>query len=224
MGVPNLTRTDARRRAELLDVSAYEVELDLTDGAGKPGARTFRSRTTVRFRARQIGVGTFVDLVADRIREATLNGESLNIDNYAPETGLELPTLAEDNTLVVDTDCIYSNTGEGLHRFVDPVDSAVYLYSQFETADAKRMYACFDQPDLKAPFTLTVTAPADWEVVSNGRPATRSEGPGGAQLVRFSTTPPLSTYVTALVAGPFHKVTDRHDGVDLGVYCRASLA
>jgi aminopeptidase N len=178
----------------------------------------------VRFRARQVGVGTFVDLVADRIREATLNGESLNIDNYAPETGLELPTLAEDNTLVVDTDCIYSNTGEGLHRFVDPVDSAVYLHSQFETADAKRMYACFDQPDLKAPFTLTVTAPADWEVVSNGRPATRSEGPGGAQVVRFSTTPPLSTYVTALVAGPFHKVTDRHDGVDLGVYCRASLA
>ncbi len=224
MGVPNLTRTDARRRAELLDVSAYEVELDLTDGAGKPGVRTFRSRTTVRFQARQVGVGTFVDLVADRIREATLNGESLNIANYAPETGLELPTLAEDNTLVVDVDCIYSNTGEGLHRFVDPVDSAVYLHSQFETADAKRMYACFDQPDLKAPFTLMVTAPADWEVVSNGRPATRSEGPGGAQVVRFSTTPPLSTYVTALVAGPFHKVTDRHDGVDLGVYCRASLA
>src|ERR1700716_2623264 len=224
MGVPNLTRTDARRRAELLDVTAYEVELDLTDGAGKPGERTFRSRTTVRFRARQVGVGTFVDLVADRIREATLNGESLNIDNYAPESGVQLPSLAEDNTLVVDADCIYSNTGEGLHRFVDPVDSAVYLYSQFETADAKRMYACFDQPDLKAPFTLTVTPPSDWEVVSNGRPAARSDGPGGAQVVRFATTPPLSTYVTALVAGPYHKVTDRHDGIDLGVYCRASLA
>ena len=224
MGVPNLTRTDARRRAELLDVTAYEVELDLTDGAGKPGGRTFRSRTTVRFRARRVGAGTFVDLVAERIREATLNGESIDIANYAPETGLELPTLAEDNTLVVDADCIYSNTGEGLHRFVDPVDSAVYLYSQFETADAKRMYACFDQPDLKAPFTLTVTAPSDWEVVSNGRPAARSAGPGGAQVVRFTTTPPLSTYVTALVAGPYHKVTDRHDGIDLGVYCRASLA
>src|ERR1700736_1978066 len=224
MGVPNLTRTDARRRAELLDVTAYEVELDLTDGEGKPGARTFRSHTTARFRARQVGAGTFVDLIADRIREATLNGESLTIANYAPETGLQLPNLAANNELMVDADCTYSITGEGLPRFVDPVDSAVYLYSQFETADAKRMYTCFDQPDLKAPFTLTVTAPADWEVVSNGRPAARSDGPGGAQVVRFSTTPPLPTYVTALIAGPYHKVTDRHDGIDLGIYCRASLA
>src|ERR1700694_1025116 len=224
MGVPNLTRTDARERAELLDVTAYEVELDLTDGAGKPGVRTFRSRTTVRFHANRVGAGSFVDLVADRVRQATLNGEPIDIANYAVETGLVLATLAEDNTLVVDADCIYSHTGEGLHRFVDPVDSSVYLYSQFETADAKRMYACFDQPDLKAPFTLTVTAPADWEVVSNGRPATRAAGPGGAQVVRFTTTPPLATYVTALVAGPYHKVTDRHDGIDLGGYCRASLA
>ncbi|HEV7664870.1 MAG TPA: aminopeptidase N, partial [Chloroflexota bacterium] len=224
MGIPNLTRTAARNRAELLDVTAYEVEIDVTDGADKPGVTTFRSRTTVRFRARRVGEGTFVDLVADRIREATLNGDSLDITNYAPETGLELPALIENNTLLIDADLIYSNTGEGLHRFVDPVDSAVYLYSQFETADAKRMYACFDQPDLKAPFTLTVTAPSDWEVVSNGRPANRSAGRGGAQVVRFTTTPPLSTYVTALVAGPYHKVTDRHDGIDLAVFCRASLA
>jgi aminopeptidase N len=224
MRAPNLTRIDARRRAELLDVTAYEVELDLTDGAGKSGGRTFRSRSTVRFHASSVGAGTFADLVADRIRAATLNGEPIDIAHYAPETGLELPSLAENNTLVVDADCLYSNTGEGLHRFVDPVDSAVYLHSQFETADAKRMYACFDQPDLKAPFSLTATAPSDWEVVSNGRPATRSAGPGGAQVVRFTTTPPLSTYVTALVAGPYHKVTDHHDGIDLGVYCRASLA
>src|SRR6266851_2495862 len=113
MGVPNLTRTDARRRAELLDVTACEIELDLTDGRGKPGGRTFRSRATLRFRARHVGAGTFVDLVADRIREATLNGESIDIANYTPETGLALPALAEDNTLVVDADCIYSYTGEG---------------------------------------------------------------------------------------------------------------
>jgi len=143
MAAANLTRTDARTRAELLDVTAYEVEIDLTDGAGQPGERTFRSRTTVRFRASRVGAGTFVDLVADAITEATLNGESVDTSNYAPETGLPLSTLAEDNTLVVEADCIYSNTGEGLHRFLDPVDSAVYVYSQFETADAKRMYACF---------------------------------------------------------------------------------
>jgi aminopeptidase N len=224
MGVPNLTRADARTRAELLDVTSYDVELDLTDGGGKPGERTFRSRTTVRFRARRPGAGTFVDLVADGVREATFNGRPLDTSAYAPESGLALPDLAADNTLVIDADCLYTNTGEGLHRFVDPVDGAVYLYSQFETADAKRMYACFDQPDLKAPFALTVTAPADWEVVSNGRASGAVGGPGGAKVVAFSTTPPLSPYVTALVAGPYHKVTDSHDGIDLGVYCRASLA
>ncbi len=221
---PNLTRTDARARAELLEVTAYDVELDLTDGHGRPGARTFRSRTTVRFRARRTGADSFVDLIADRIHTATLNGTSLDTADYAPEKGLVLPSLAEDNTLVIEADCVYSNTGEGLHRFVDAVDGAVYLYTQFETADAKRMYACFDQPDLKAPFSLTVTAPSDWELVSNGRPIARSDGPGGAQVVRFNATPPLSPYVTALVAGPYHKHTERHDGIDLGVYCRASLA
>jgi aminopeptidase N len=221
---PNLTRTDARARYELLEVTAYQVELDLTDGAGRPGDRTFRSRTTVRFRARQIGASTFVDLIADRIRAATLNATPLATSGYASETGLPLPALAQDNTLAVDADCMYSNTGEGLHRFVDPVDGGVYLYSQFETADAKRMYACFDQPDLKAPFSLTVTAPADWKVISNGRMTARFDGPGGAQVVQFNTTPPLSTYVTALVAGPYHEHLDIHDGIQLGIYCRASLA
>ncbi len=224
MGVPNLTRTEARTRADLLAVTSYEVELDLTDGGGKPGERTFLSRTTVRFTARRPGEASFVDVIAAGFREVTLNGEPVDTTGYTPETGIALPALAADNVLVVDADCLYTNTGEGLHRFVDPVDGAVYLYSQFETADAKRMYACFDQPDLKAPFTLTVTAPYDWEVVSNGRAVERHEGIGGAQVVRFATTPPLSPYVTALVAGPYHKVTDTHDGIDLGVYCRASLA
>jgi aminopeptidase N len=224
MGVPNLTRADARARAELLTVSAYEVELDLTDGGGKPGERTFASRTTVRFSAARPGASTFVDLIAAGFREATLNGVALDTGAYEPETGIVLPDLAAENVLVVDADCLYTNTGEGLHRFVDPVDGEVYLYSQFETADAKRTFTCFDQPDLKGTFALTVTAPAHWEVVSNGRAAEVTETTGGAQQVVFATTPPISPYVTALVAGPYHKVTDTHDGIDLGVYCRASLA
>ena len=224
MGVPNLTRVDARSRAELLSVAGYEVELDLTDGGGKPGDRTFRSRTTIRFTASRPGAATFVDVIADRFHEVTLNGRALDTSAYRPEDGLALPELAADNVLVVDADLLYTNTGEGLHRFVDPVDGEVYLYSQFETADAKRMYTCFDQPDLKGTFALTVTTPPHWEVVSNGRAEDVTEGVGGAQVVRFRTTPPLAPYVTALVAGPYHKVTDSHDGIDLGVYCRASLA
>lgn len=224
MAVPNLTRDDARRRAELLDVQAYEVELDLTDGGGKPGERTFRSRTTARFACAEPGASTFVDLIAERLHEVTLNGVPVDVSDYAPEHGIALTNLAAENELVVDADCLYVNTGEGLHRFVDPVDGEVYLYSQFETADAKRMYACFDQPDLKATFTLRVTAPHTWEVVSNGRQQKVEDGPGGASIVSFATTPPISPYITALVAGPYHKVTDHHDGIDLGVYCRQSLA
>ena len=223
MAVPNLTQEQAAARSALLDVTSYEIELDLTDGGGKPGERTFRSRTTIRFACGQPGAGTFVDVIAAGFREATLNGRPLDTDSYSTESGLALAALAAENILVVDADCLYTNSGEGLHRFVDPLDGSVYLYSQFETADAKRMYTCFDQPDLKARFTFHVTAPADWKVVSNGRVTATETGPGGAQTLHFATTPPLATYVTALVAGPYAMVTDVHDGIELGVYCRATL-
>ena len=120
------------------------------------------------------------------------------------------------------------NTGEGLHRFVDPVDDAVYLYSQFETADAKRLFACFDQPDLKARYRLTVTAPADWKVVSNATAQVDAGGPGGAAVHRFAPTEILSTYLVALVAGPYAEWRDEHVDatgvIPLGLYCRASVA
>ncbi|MDQ3734907.1 MAG: aminopeptidase N [Actinomycetota bacterium] len=224
MAVANLTRTDALRRAELLDVRSYDVTLDLTDGGGKPGDTTFRSRTVVNFACTQPGADTFIDVIADSFAELTLNGEPVDSTGYRPATGLPLTGLAAENVLVVDATCRYTNTGEGLHRFVDPVDGSVYLYTQFETADAKRMYTCFDQPDLKAEFTFHVTAPVDWEVVSNSRVDTTEEGPCGAKIVHFRTTPRISPYITALIAGPYYQVTDEHDGIPLGLYCRASLA
>src|SRR5262249_10890437 len=153
-----LTRQDAQDRAGLLDVVSYDIELDLTDGGGKPGERTFRSRSTIRFGCRRPGAATFVDVIAAELHEVTLNGEPVDTAGYTPATGIALAGLVADNTLVVDADCLYTNTGEGLHRFVDPVDGQVYLYSQFETADAKRMYACFDQPDLKGELTFHVLA------------------------------------------------------------------
>ncbi|MGY1857964.1 aminopeptidase N [Modestobacter sp. SYSU DS0290] len=224
MAVPNLTRDDAAARAALLSVSSYDLALDVTDGAGRPGEETFRSVTTIRFSARTPGADTFVDLVADRVRSATLNGVELDVSTYTPEGGLPLPGLAETNELVVDADCRYSRSGEGLHRFVDPEDGQVYLYSHFEPAEAKRMFTCFDQPDLKATFTVHVTAPFDWQVISNTGDRTIEAGEGGSQLVHFTPTKRISTYLVALVAGPYARVTDLHDGIPLGVYCRASLA
>ena len=175
MAVQNLTRTDAAARAELLTIQSYDLHLDVTDGAGRPGAGTFRSTTTVDFTCREPGADTFVDLIAETVLSATLNGIDLDVGTWTEDGGLPLPDLAEQNTLVVTADCRYSNTGEGLHRFTDPEDGQVYLYTQFEPADAKRMFTCFDQPDLKAAFTLHVVAPFDWQVVSNtgGRPAER---------------------------------------------------
>jgi aminopeptidase N len=224
VAVPNLTRTDAAARAELLTVQSYDLQLDVTDGDGHPGEHTFRSVTTVEFSSARAGADTFIDLVAETLHSATLNGVKLDVSSYTEQGGLPLPGLAEQNTLVVTADQRYSNTGEGLHRFADPEDGQVYLYTQFEPADAKRMFACFDQPDLKATFTLHVVAPFDWQVISNSGGRTIEAGPAGSQLAHFEPTKRISTYLVALIAGPYAKVTDSHEGIPLGLYCRASLA
>ncbi|MCW2620898.1 MAG: aminopeptidase, partial [Frankiales bacterium] len=209
----NLTRDEARARAALLEVASYDVALDLRD---QSTGLTFRSTTTVRFTA-SAGASTFIEIAAAGLRSATLNGTALPVDAF-DGSRLQLTDLAADNELVVDADCRYMRSGEGLHRFVDPVDGSVYLYSQFETYDAHRMYACFDQPDLKATFALTVDAPADWVCVSGG--ASTQDG----DRWTFETMPRVSTYITALIAGPYHHVHDEHDGIPLGLYCRSSLA
>ena len=222
MALPNLTRDQAVERAALITVDSYRIALDLTDGNGGPGERSFRSTTTVQFDA-LAGADTVIDIAADSVRSATLNGRNLDVSDYDESTGIALTGLAEHNLVVVDADCRYSNTGEGLHRFVDPVDGEVYLYSQFETADAKRMFACFDQPDLKATFDVSVTAPQHWQVVSNGATAGVDDG-----VHTFATTPRMSTYLVALIAGPYARwddvYSDEHGEIALGIFCRATLA
>ncbi|GAB3435737.1 aminopeptidase N [Actinophytocola sediminis] len=229
MAPPNLTRDDAQRRASLLDVQTYDIELDLTDGHGQPGEGTFSSTTTVSFNSREAGTDTWIDLVAGAVHAAELNGAPLDLSGYREEEGIALPGLAETNTVTVQATCEYTNTGEGLHRFVDPVDKSVYLYTQFETADAKRMFTCFDQPDLKATYRLTVIAPRSWKVISCA-PVESSEPVGSTGAVRhvFETTKRMSTYVVALVAGPYAEWRDEYRDdlatIPLGLYCRASLA
>ena len=216
MAAPNLTRDQARARAAILDIHNYRIDLDLT-----AGSETFRSISTITFTAKP-GSETFVDLVAPSVISATLNGTALDVSGYDESKGITLVDLAADNELTVVADCAYSNTGEGLHRFVDPSDQSVYLYSQFETADAKRMFACFDQPDLKSTYTLSVTAPDGWKVISNS-PSKVIDGKH-----EFETTPEMSTYLVALIAGPYAQWTDTYTDdfgtIPLGIYCRASLA
>ncbi|HCU96963.1 MAG TPA: aminopeptidase N [Actinobacteria bacterium] len=217
----NLTRDEAHDRARLLQVSSYRVELDLTGGE-----ETFSSVAVATFRCAQPGSSTFINLTAPAVREITLNGEQVGPDAFDGDR-ITLPALAAGNELRVAAQCAYSRSGEGLHRFTDPADGGVYLYSDLETFDAHRVYACFDQPDLKASFELTVTAPADWQVISNMAPDVAGEPAGDGGSVRrwhFPPSPVMATYITAVAAGPYHVVRAEHDGIPLGIYCRASLA
>jgi aminopeptidase N len=215
----NLTRSEAQERSRLLDVESYGVELDLTGGD-----TTFGSASTVVFRCASPGASTFIDLIAPEVRQITLNGEPVSTENFDGDR-IRLDGLAETNELQVIADCAYSRSGEGLHRFTDPADGAVYLYSDLETFDAHRVYACFDQPDLKSSFQFTVTAPEGWQVLSNMPPETHAVAPLGKEsLWEFPPTPLLPTYITAIVAGPYHTVRSEHDGIPLGIYCRQSLA
>ncbi|WP_207127964.1 aminopeptidase N [Actinocatenispora comari] len=220
----NLARTEAVERARLLSEVTYRVTLDLTDGAGAPSeGTTFSSRSEIRFRCAEPGAATFVEITAQTLRSATLNGTALDLSGYDSTKGLAVPGLAAENELVVEADCTYSTSGQGLHRALDPVDGEVYLYSQFETNDAQRVFACFDQPDLKAKHTFVVTVPKHWRVVSNSPVADVTERDAD-KVVTFAEGATMSTYVTAVCAGPYHEVRDEHDGIDLGVYCRKSLA
>ncbi|MEU1282443.1 aminopeptidase N [Streptomyces sp. NPDC005805] len=228
----NLSRDEARTRAELLTVEGYHVALDVRSAVGDAeegaGPRTFRSVTEIRFRAAEPGASTFVDLVAPAVTAVTLNGRVLDPAEVFDGARIALDRVEAENVLTVDARCAYSRTGEGLHRFADPEDGEVYLYTQYEPADARRVFANFEQPDLKAPFRFEVTAPEGWTVWSNGEGARGEDG-----TWRFAETRPISTYITAVVAGPYHYETDLYerelpDGtvlrIPLGAMCRKGLA
>ncbi|WP_434770368.1 aminopeptidase N [Curtobacterium flaccumfaciens] len=218
----NLTRIEAQERAAVVAVQTYDVELDLTRGA-----ESFGSTTRVRFTA-TAGASTFIDAITKTVHSITLNGTALDVAAVNDGVRIQLDDLQEQNELVVVSDALYTNTGEGLHRFVDPVDDEVYLYSQFEVPDSRRMFAVFEQPDLKAEFSFTVTAPSRWQVVSNS-PTPEPHVDGDVATWAFPPTARISSYITALVAGPYEVVRDEltsRDGrtIPLGVFARKSLA
>ena len=223
----NLTRLEAADRSATVHTQSYDVTLDLTRGE-----TVFGSSTTARFTSTP-GSSTFIDLIAPVVHSISLNGRALDPAEVYADSRITLTGLAADNELVVIADCAYMHTGEGLHRFTDPADGETYLYSQFEVPDSRRVFAVFEQPDLKASFTFTVTTPSSWTVLSNSptpepTPTENSDSSGVTHTFAFAPTEPMSSYVTAIVAGPYMGATDEYvasDGrtVPLGVYCRKSL-
>lgn len=219
----NLTRVEALTRSQLMTTKSYAVELDLSEVTTAP---LFRSTTTVEFLA-EPGESSFIDAIAETVHSVTLNNESLDPAEVFQDSRIALPRLASDNTLVIVSDHRYTNSGEGLHRFVDPVDSETYVYTQFEVPDARRMFPVFEQPDLKATFQFTVHAPASWQVVSN-QPTPEPTISGETATWAFSSTPRISSYITALVAGPYKVARDELTSssgktIPLGIFVRSSL-
>ena len=209
-----LTRDEAARRAALVTVRGYDLDIDLT-----AGPETFRVKTRIRFDCREPGGSTFIEHVVPRVHSIALNGIDLDVERAFRDGRIALDGLATENEVIVKADAAYSPSLEGLQRSVDPEDGEPYVFGQAFLDFGQRIFACFDQPDLKASFSVSVTAPAGWTVLSNG-PGRQVE-PG---RWIFATTPPLPTYLFALGAGPWHSVTTEHAGIPLGLWCRRSLS
>ncbi|MET9297006.1 aminopeptidase N [Streptomyces sp. NPDC003077] len=214
--MPALQRDEAQTRARLIDVHRYEIDLDLTHGE-----EHFASSTVIHFTARSAG-DTFVEVKPAELHSAVLDGRPLDPTSL---DGNRLPLLglAEGaHELRVAATMRYSHTGEGMHRFTDPADGLSYVYTQLFMEDVQRVFAAFDQPDLKAVFELSVTAPPEWTVLGNGIATQDTDaGPGRWKL---APTPPISTYLVAVAAGPWHSVRTEHAGLPFGIHCRRSLA
>lgn len=207
--MPSLSREDAIRRAELIDIDSYAVSLDLTRGE-----HIFGSQTIIDFSCAEPGAETFIELDAAQLHSVELNGETLPI-SYWKNGRIRVPSLAEQNRLTVVADMNYSRSGDGMHRFVDPEDGRAYTYMMGFLDTASQVFACFEQPDLKAKYRLSVLAPVDWTVVANE--SGRQIEPGYWAFVESN---PMATYFVTVVAGPYHSIHREYKGKEFGLHAR----
>ncbi|UZX03417.1 aminopeptidase N [Arthrobacter sp. CDRTa11] len=234
MPLENLQRAEAAERSALITTHSYDISLDVRQ-AENPDVAGYPSRSVINFSAAEPGGSTFLDFIGSDVHSVFLNGKGLPVAQVVDGSRIRLDNLQAENQVTVTGTALYSRSGEGMHRFVDPADGQCYLYTQYEPADARRVFANFEQPDLKAEFTFHVMAPSGWEVTSNGAETARTQLTSDPATSRwdFAPTKPISTYITSILAGPYFKAEDRwqatlDDGtqldVPLALYCRASMA
>ena len=234
MSNQNLSRDEAAARAALITTHSYDVSLDVRQAAD-PNVAGYTSRSIISFSASEPGATTFVDFIAGSVHSVFLNGKGLAVADVVDGSRIRLENLQPENQVTITGTALYSTSGEGMHRFVDPADGQCYLYTQYEPADARRVFANFEQPDLKAEFTFHVMAPSDWQVSSNGAEVLRTQLTSDPATSRwdFAPTKAMSTYITTVLAGPYFKAEDAWRGtladgtvldVPLALYCRASMA
>ncbi|KQQ85255.1 aminopeptidase N [Arthrobacter sp. Leaf137] len=234
MSHENLHRDEAAGRSALISTASYDVSLDVRQ-AENPDTAGYTTRSVITFTAAEAGTSTFLDFIGSGVHSVFLNGKGLPVEDVVDGARIRLDNLQLENQVTVTGTALYSRSGEGMHRFVDPADGQTYLYTQYEPADARRVFANFEQPDLKATYTFHLMAPASWHVASNGGETARTLLTSDPATVSwdFATTLPMSTYITTVLAGPYFKAEDRWQGtledgthldVPLALYCRASMA
>ena len=234
MSNENLQREEAANRSALITTHSYDVSLDVRQ-AQDPEVTGYTSRSVINFSAREAGGSTFLDFIGSDVHSVFLNGKGLPVADVVDGSRIRLDNLQVENQVTVTGTALYSTSGEGMHRFFDPADGQCYLYTQYEPADARRVFANFEQPDLKAEFTFHVMAPSDWQVASNGAEAGRTQLTSDPATSRwdFAPTRRMSTYITTVLAGPYFKAEDHWSGtladgtaldVPLALYCRTSMA
>ncbi|MGO2846809.1 MAG: M1 family aminopeptidase, partial [Microbacterium gubbeenense] len=218
----NLTREETAARSAAVSLASIRVDLDVSSAPDLEQSG-FLTTSTLRFDATTDK--TWIDFIGESVDRVTVNGAEQPI--LWDGARIEVTGLAAQNEVVIEAVGTYSRSGEGMHRFTDPVDGRTYLYTQYEPSDSRRVMACFEQPDMKAAYTFVVTAPTGWHVLSNQRPLTQVGG-GATQTVEFAATLPISSYITSVAAGPYHRVASEwargDERVELGAFCRASLA
>ena len=234
MSNQNLGRDEAAVRSALITTHSYDVSLDVRQAAD-PTVAGYPSRSVITFSASEPGASTFVDFIAGSVHSVFLNGKGLAVADVVDGSRIRLDNLQPENQVTITGTALYSTSGEGMHRFVDPADGQCYLYTQYEPADARRVFANFEQPDLKAEFTFHVMAPSHWQVSSNGAGVQRTQLTSDPATSRwdFAPTKAMSTYITSVLAGPYFRAEDAWSGtlgdgtvldVPLALYCRASMA
>lgn len=234
MSNQNLSRDEAATRSALITTHSYDVSLDVRQAAD-PTVAGYTSRSVITFSASEPGASTFLDFIGSSVHSVFLNGKGLPVADVVDGSRILLENLQAENQVTVTGTALFSTSGEGMHRFFDPADGQCYLYTQYEPADARRVFANFEQPDLKAEFTFHVMAPSGWQVSSNGAETGRTQLSSDPATSRwdFAPTKPMSTYITTVLAGPYFKAEDSWQGtlsdgsaldVPLALYCRASMA
>ncbi len=221
----NLTEAEAAERARRVQNVRYTLHLSLTSKA-----ETYQGELAAEFEITAKGhEPLFLDFTGKEVRSLLVNGKSVpKPEHTAHRVVLPEELLKEENRVVVAYENAYSHTGSGFHQFLDPEDGREYIFSDFEPFNAHQLFPCFDQPDLKASYDVSVTAPADWAIVSNGREVEATKQPDGRSRRRFERTARFSTYLMAVIAGEFGVYEDRYvpkkgEAVPLRILCRRAL-